>query len=70
METTIARQAEVIAALRGSLTECADDLAAEIENRYSHGIKEHPAMKNRYERDMAPIVRAREILAKHHDAGR
>jgi hypothetical protein len=53
-----------IAALRGALNECADDLEAEVEARYSHGIKEHPAMTPKYERDMESVVKARVLLTK------
>lgn len=47
--------------LRAALKECADDLAAEIEARFN-AIKRHPAMEARYERDMTPVKKARELL--------
>lgn len=56
----IAAAPDMLAALR----ECADDLASEIEARYSHGIKDHPAMTPKYERDMAPVHRARAAITK------
>lgn len=52
-----------IANLRAALKECADDLEAEVEARYSHGVKEHPAMTPKYNRDMAPVYTARDLLA-------
>lgn len=59
----IADYVKEILALRGLLTECADDLDAEIEGRYD-GTKDHPAMKRRYDRDRDAVVRAREFLAQ------
>ena len=55
---------DVVQKLVMALKDCADDLEAEIEARYSHGIKEHPAMTPKYERDMEPVLRARELLDK------
>lgn len=51
----------VIVKLREMLRECADDLEAEIEGQYS-GMKDHPAMKRRYDRDMDTVIRARAVL--------
>lgn len=48
--------------LRALLKDCADDLAGEVESRYQ-GIKDHPAMTPRYERDMEPVIAARAALA-------
>jgi len=41
----------------------ADDLADEIEGHYS-GIKDHPAMKSRYERNMGNVYEARRALGE------
>lgn len=43
------------------LVELADDCEAEVENRYK-GIKDHPVMTPRYERDMDTVRRARAAL--------
>ena len=53
--------------LRKALRECADELEAEIEDRYGHGIKEHPAMRRRYERDMETVRAARATLGDTHE---
>jgi hypothetical protein len=49
------------------LRECADELAAEIGNRYA-GVLDYPAMQGRYERDMDTVNRARALLDKAGDA--
>lgn len=51
---------EVVEVLR----DCAEDLESMVEAHYGGGIKDHPAMKPKYERDMEPAERARAILAK------
>ena len=53
--------ADEIERLRTVLKECADDLEAEVEGHYQH-VKDHPAMAPKYERDMASVRKAREIL--------
>jgi len=68
LNAKIESDAKVIAALRETLKDCADDLEAEVEARYSHGIKEHPAMAPKYERDMEPVIKARKILATNEQA--
>ena len=57
------QDAERICALENLVRELAMDLENEIDNRYSHGIKDHPAMKPKYERDMEVCRRARGLLA-------
>ncbi|MDR7229932.1 hypothetical protein J2X45_001013 [Caulobacter sp. BE264] len=54
-------RSDLITRLEQALTECADDLAAEIEERYRE-TKDHPAMKRRYDRDMTPVENARALL--------
>jgi hypothetical protein len=49
--------------LRAALKECAEDLEAMIEGYYSC-TKDHPAMERRYERDMEPVRKARDLLLK------
>jgi hypothetical protein len=41
----------------------ADDLASEVEGHYQ-GIKDHPAMAPKYERDMVNVIRARAAIVK------
>lgn len=47
--------------LEAALKECADSLADEVEGHYRE-TKDHPAMKRRYDRDMAPAVAAYKLL--------
>jgi hypothetical protein len=54
----------VLSELLEALGECADDLEAFVEDRYSNGYKEYPAGARRYERDMGPVHRARAAIAK------
>ena len=59
--------AEVVK-LRKALQECADDLQAEIEDRYpisipgKPGRDVYPDMQRRYDRDMAPVIKARKLF--------
>lgn len=41
--------------------ECANDLAAEVEARYA-GVKDHPAMAGKYERDLESARRVWALL--------
>lgn len=50
------------AALEAMTKELADDIEAELEARYE-GMKDHPAMKRRYDRDMESVIRARALLS-------
>ena len=52
---------EEVERLRVLLAALASDLAEEIEGHY-RDIKEHPAMRLRYERDMARVYEARGVL--------
>ena len=49
------------ALLRVALREVTDDLADMIEGHYKE-TKDHPAMKERYDRDMAVVIVARMLL--------
>lgn len=51
------------AELREVLTECADDLQTELQYRYGYPSI-HPAMQRKFDRDMAPVERARALLAR------
>lgn len=55
------KAADEIERLRAALKVCADDLASEIDARFA-GAQDHPALKVKYIRDMAPVVRARDLL--------
>jgi len=54
--------------LRACLSECASDLASEVEARYplsrgdTPGRDCYPDMQRRYDRDMRPVKTARELL--------
>ena len=47
--------------LRRIVKDLADELEAEVEHRYA-STKDHPAMKDRYDRDMEAVLRARAAL--------
>lgn len=47
--------------LRALVEELANDLESEVEGHYA-GVKDHPAMRSRYERDMDTVWRARREL--------
>jgi hypothetical protein len=57
----LAQAAADIDLLCAALRACSDDLEAEVEGRYQ-GVKDHPAMTPKYERDLEPVVNARKIL--------
>ncbi len=59
IERLRARVAELVAALQ----ECADDLEQELEHHYA-GTKDYPSERRRYERDTAPVRKARAAIAK------
>ena len=46
-----------------ALQECADDLEAQVEDQYKH-TKDYPSMRRRYDRDIAPVIKARTAIAK------
>ena len=62
LDATITGLRAEIVALRSALRECADDLAGEIDARNAGDALKYPTMKARYDRDMAPVVRARALL--------
>lgn len=45
-----------------ALKECADDLAAEIKSRNSNDMLGYPTVRQKYDRDMIPVVKARAAL--------
>jgi phage replication-related protein YjqB (UPF0714/DUF867 family) len=50
--------------LREALKECSDDLAELVKSQYPTPI--HPSQQRRYDRDMEPVLRARDLLASCH----
>ncbi len=46
-----------------ALKECAEDLATLVEAYYAH-TKDYPSESRRYERDMAPVLKARAAISK------
>ena len=50
------------AGLREAARDCADELEAEVEDRYLH-TKDHPAMRPRYDRDMEAVIAVRAALS-------
>jgi hypothetical protein len=53
----------LLSRLAEALRECSDDLAAEISARYA-GTLHYPVQQHGYDRDMAPVERARALLAE------
>lgn len=47
--------------LRAALLDCATDLQASVTAEYA-GTLDYPVMRRKYERDMEPVNRARELL--------
>ena len=55
------RQQRKIERLRAALRACADDLEASVNAEY-HGTLDYPSQKRKWERDLEPVKRARELL--------
>jgi hypothetical protein len=58
----------VVRELVEALTECADDLEAEITAKYN-GVRHYPSMAADEWRDMRPVVAVRAALARAKEAG-
>ena len=56
---------DLTARLAAALIECADDLEADIRVRFRDLIS-YPIEERRYQRDMAPVRRARALIAEWH----
>ena len=52
---------------RTVLRDCADDLEAEVNDRYGGPDDVHPGIRHRYERDMGAVRSARAALAAQQD---
>jgi hypothetical protein len=59
---------DVVRELVEALAECADDLEAEISARYS-GVRHYECMVQDERRDMAPVEKARAMIAAAKEAG-
>lgn len=59
----IRRLSGLVEALKAHVTELADDHEAELNGRYERML-DYPAMKMRYDRDMASVSAARATLAE------
>jgi len=60
---------DVVAALVEALRECADDLEAEVNDRYPPSqMAAYPDQQRKRERDMQPVAEARAALARYHAA--
>ena len=53
-----------IGRLRELVKDLADDLESEVEGHYI-GVKDHPAMMPKFERDMANVRKARRVLEQN-----
>ena len=49
--------------LREALRDCADELEVVVEERY-RDIKDYPSEKRKYDRDIAPVLKARDLLSR------
>jgi hypothetical protein len=49
--------------LREALRECADELEVVVEERYRN-TKDYPSEKRKYDRDIAPVLKARDLLSR------
>jgi hypothetical protein len=49
--------------LREALRECADELEVVVEDRYRN-TKSYPSEKRKYDRDIAPVLKARDLLSR------
>jgi hypothetical protein len=56
--------------LAASLQELADELQAEIGHRYGGSQYQYSIEQRRYDRDMEPVLRARNLLAEWEDRKR
>lgn len=52
------------------LQELADDLQAEVGHRYGGSQYQYPSEQRRYDSDIAPVMRARNLLAEWEDRKR
>jgi hypothetical protein len=65
VDTYREQKSDRVVELEAMCEELSDDLAAEIEGCYNPaGVGVHPAMQWRYDRDMDPVKRARELIHK------
>jgi hypothetical protein len=49
------------------LRECAEDLEAYVEAEYAGTQNKYPSQKRRYERDMLPVIHAKQILTRYEE---
>jgi predicted nucleic acid-binding Zn-ribbon protein len=63
LRAEIERLREALQRLREALRECADELEVVVEDRYKD-TKDYPSEKRRYDRDIAPVLRARDLLSQ------
>jgi hypothetical protein len=57
-------QLDIVERLRAALKECADDLEAEIRDRYKLTMDVYPSEKRKFDRDMASVIAARKLLGE------
>ena len=63
VDREVGRMAARIRELEAALCACADDLEAELNNRYPPAIRKYPCMEIDYQRDMHSVHEARAMLA-------
>jgi hypothetical protein len=61
MSDRVAGQVRLIEELCALLKECSDELAQSLEHEFRDSLH-YPSQKRRFDRDMDPVNRARELL--------
>lgn len=49
------------------LRECAEDLEAYVNAEYAGTQDKYPSQRRRYDRDMLPVIHAKEILTRYEE---
>ena len=49
------------------LRECSDDLQALIDAEYAGMQDKYPTMQRKYQRDIEPVTRARNLIAEYEE---
>jgi hypothetical protein len=59
--------ATLMTRMAGALRDCSDELEQVVEAHYER-TKHYPSEMRRYQRDIEPVIRARELLAEFAEA--
>jgi len=61
---TVTIERDVLYEIKTALSECAEDLDAELRERYPESSLKYPGEKRRFARDRQPVLNARFCLVK------